>query len=464
MPVVPSTAVVTFAVGATVLLGAWLRLDGLGSESVWLDESASWRQSSGTFLEIFQRTAADNYPPLHHILIFSSINLFRSDAEWVIRLPAALLGILNVVAVYLLGTMLGGRVAGLLSAFILGTSGFHILLSQEARMYALLACAATMYAASAVYFTRSPNSFRAALVATSGIALLYSHPFGALNWLGIGMAVTAFLLPAKTERSLVEWVGANLVAASAFLPWAVVLLRRAGVVAGNFHHPFPTWEVVYLQLYTVLGGRLVMGVLLLGFVLAFIRDARTAAVLAFWALFPMLAAYLISVVSTPIFSDRYLIGSVPAAAVLAGVGFSILVQGYRAVALAAVISLIAFGNLRYVTSPRDDWRAAAAYLDANMRREDCVLLYPHFAFTPLSYYKREEFCHVRPPVVITPEGDRYVSIDTIDPSALRSDRAFVVLSRLQPDEIDRVREKMQPFGTEVRVVEKVRIVILEYRR
>jgi uncharacterized membrane protein len=45
-----------------------------------------------------------------------------------------------------------------LAAAILATSAFHIDYSQEARMYALLALAATLYAAAAFFFVKSTSN------------------------------------------------------------------------------------------------------------------------------------------------------------------------------------------------------------------------------------------------------------------------------------------------------------------
>jgi mannosyltransferase len=72
-----------------------------------------------------------------------------TDTEWVLRAPSALLAVGNVVAIYWLGVLIGSRIAGVLAPAVLATSGFHIYYSQEARMYTLLALAATLYAAAA---------------------------------------------------------------------------------------------------------------------------------------------------------------------------------------------------------------------------------------------------------------------------------------------------------------------------
>ena len=212
----------------TVATGAWLRFHNLGAQSLWLDEAFSWWQSKDSLADLISRTAKDNYPPLHNLFLYASINLF-GDGEWSLRLPSAIFGTANILAIYWLGSMTGRRIAGLLAAAFLALSVFHVSYSQEARMYALLSLAATLFAASSFYFVRSPTIPRAALVSLAGLALLYSHPFGALNWIAIVTAFSLFTLtaPAVARRTIAIWVTSNVVAAAGFAPWAWPLLRRS---------------------------------------------------------------------------------------------------------------------------------------------------------------------------------------------------------------------------------------------
>ena len=224
---------------AVVLLGAYLRFHNVSDDSLWLDESISWWQSKGSLLEVIRRTAQDTYPPLNNIFIWVSVSLF-GDGEGALRLPSAIFGTANIVAIYWLGSMTVGRVAALMAATFLALSGFHVWYSQEARMYALLSLTATMFAASSFYFARSPTILRAALVSIAGLALLYSRPFGALNWIAIGAAIS-FFVRSSTRIMLTNrnWLAANIVAATLFAPWAWLLHRVAGAIKGRFSNSLP---------------------------------------------------------------------------------------------------------------------------------------------------------------------------------------------------------------------------------
>ena len=57
---------------------------------------------------------------------------FLGHEAWVLRLPAAIFGILTVWGVYPLAAELESETVGLLAAFFLATSFWHVLLSREA--------------------------------------------------------------------------------------------------------------------------------------------------------------------------------------------------------------------------------------------------------------------------------------------------------------------------------------------
>jgi 4-amino-4-deoxy-L-arabinose transferase-like glycosyltransferase len=84
------------------------------------------------------------------------VRLF-GNLPWALRLPAALFGILTVWAVYLLGAELFSKSCGLLSAFFVATSFWHIMFSR----LGLRAVAAPCFLAFALYFLlRGMSRFR----------------------------------------------------------------------------------------------------------------------------------------------------------------------------------------------------------------------------------------------------------------------------------------------------------------
>lgn len=120
---------------AITLLGTYLRIHNLGTQSIWLDEAVSYELSHVNSVSLVWTNAmADKHPPLH-FLILHFVSIF-SSSEFMLRLPSAVFGILTIPMIYKTGESLFGKKEGLISAFILSISSIHIFYSQEARMYA----------------------------------------------------------------------------------------------------------------------------------------------------------------------------------------------------------------------------------------------------------------------------------------------------------------------------------------
>jgi len=114
-------------------VAAGIRLVGLGRGLNLLEVNSFWygRMPLGY---IFQ--ASDYFPHLYALVHLCAPVL--GDSEAALRLPFVLAGILQVPVLFLLGGRLFGERVGLLSAFLVAISPFHIHHSQTARYYVLL--------------------------------------------------------------------------------------------------------------------------------------------------------------------------------------------------------------------------------------------------------------------------------------------------------------------------------------
>ena len=223
-----------------VAVAAYLRLNNLGGDALWRDEATSWAQARGNVFQIIAATVQDNYPPLHNLLLAATMRAL-GDSEWALRLPSSVLGVLNVAALYWLGRLAATRAAALIAAALLALSPFAIFHSQEVRMYALLALAATLLGGCGLWLTQRPAWPRALLASLAGAALLYSHPYGLPTWLCLVAAVALTVSGDDARSRIAVWVASQAIAAMAFLPWIWVLLTRARAVEqSSFWVPFPT--------------------------------------------------------------------------------------------------------------------------------------------------------------------------------------------------------------------------------
>ena len=399
----PSSCLAAALLAAIVGLAALLRFGFITSQSLWWDEVVTWQQSRLPFGDMLAATAADNYPPLYNILAMASTAVF-GETELALRLPSAILGTLNVLALYWVGRLAAGRPAGLLAALLLAFSPYAIWYSHEARMYALLACSATVFAGTVLSFAERPRWWMGLASILAAIALLYSHPYGAISWGAICLGIVPLLILRRDLARLLTLAGLQLLALLAFVPWIGVLLERAADIrsGGFWIEPVTPWSLFQL-LVQLSSGPFLFAATAVGIRLAFGKPAQTPLaetgrpqlplVLAFllvWALLPVLAGAILSWTIQPMLISRYVIASLPPLLLLTAIGFLRLPRGRSgaiglgALAVAAILGLFAY-NLR----PRDDLRGLAAWLQTNLRPTDCLVMIPEAAIG-LGYYHREQ--------------------------------------------------------------------------
>jgi tetratricopeptide (TPR) repeat protein len=166
-----------------LLLGFGLRLYQLDGKGLWYDElgTALFTSPDKSPLEVIRgplEVPVIPAPPLY----FLSTYLFRllSQSDFVLRLPPVFFGVLAIAATYVVGKGLLGPRRGLVAAFLLCMSSFHVRYSQEARYYALLMLLGTL---SLYFFYRGlrHNDLRswAGYVVSSTLAA-YTHLFAFL--------------------------------------------------------------------------------------------------------------------------------------------------------------------------------------------------------------------------------------------------------------------------------------------
>ncbi|MFV1948929.1 MAG: glycosyltransferase family 39 protein, partial [Anaerolineales bacterium] len=122
-----------------ILLASFLRFHKLGDESFWVDEighiQAANSQNITSLLSNVRIHAGA--APLDYLILYLVNPLIEGYLNSSYRLIYAFYGILAVFATYVLGKMIKGAEVGLLSAFLLAISPFHIKYSQEVRFYSL---------------------------------------------------------------------------------------------------------------------------------------------------------------------------------------------------------------------------------------------------------------------------------------------------------------------------------------
>ena len=109
----------------------------INSESIWLDEVASYQFAASN---VFKMITGEVHDPAHPFLYFILLHFwmkFFGFSEVGLRSLSAIFGILSIPLMYVFGEKLFNAETGLMAALLLSMSSLHIYCSQEARMYSL---------------------------------------------------------------------------------------------------------------------------------------------------------------------------------------------------------------------------------------------------------------------------------------------------------------------------------------
>ena len=124
-----------WVLAAVTVIALVARLIHLGDD-LWVDEIYTVRQyASGSLGHILSTYHDPNNHLLNSILVHLSISAF-GFREWAIRLPAVILGVAAVPAIYVAARLVFDRLRSVLAAGLLAVSYQHIYFSQNARGYA----------------------------------------------------------------------------------------------------------------------------------------------------------------------------------------------------------------------------------------------------------------------------------------------------------------------------------------
>lgn len=381
-------------------IAALLRLYGLSTESLWLDEGTTvWRIARGYASMFFDWDDATQ-GPLYYVALKAWCGLVGTT-EFALRLPSAILGVITVPLVYRLGRRLFGTATGVLAALLLAINPFAIHYSQEARPYALFLLLSVV---SVGYLLRLCERYArrdAAAYVIASTAAFYTHAFAPFLLLTHGAIVLA--ARSRGPRDAAALSGrqlAGIAASIVFLcvPQSVAYAKELFDVAAGTSSasviPEPTLRFlgkVFVNYF--MSPRLAAAALLViafGFARAFAAGerAREAALILLAA--GACCAFLpwaVSKLFAPILTARYTIPALAAALILAAAGIAQLRGAFRAGALAIVLVLTGAALADYYTLvDKDPWRQTAEYLESESRAGDVIVVFPRWSYRPLGYY------------------------------------------------------------------------------
>jgi hypothetical protein len=379
---------------AVVLIGllavaAGFHLWRLGAKPLWADEALSWWTAVIHGIQ-------DVHPPLYPRLLELIIR-FAGASEAALRFPSVLAAVATAAVLAWAAAELGLSPGARLSAAAWGAfSPYLLLVSQQARMYALSGLEGAVFVAALLAWRRRRRLWALATAAVAAVAGVYTlHTF----WFLIAGGV--FLWPWRERRALLITAGAYLLVVAAFVPFAPAAVAQfqgravygmwdAGQLwaaaraaagapfyfgAGFRYHPLTASALGLLGPARLVGLLVAAGAALGPAVAALVagrRGDRTPWLLA-GAGATALAGNLAGASGAEQFSAAF-----PVYALLWVWGASRLATPWRFLAAAAWAATAGAAAAYYFRAPSyplhaEDWRAAAAYIKAAADGRDEVV-------------------------------------------------------------------------------------------
>jgi len=390
-PWLPPLAITTLALA--------LRIYQLGTESLWIDEGYSIEDARNLNF----RLGVQDVRPLYNIIL--SLWLHLGESEFVLRLPAALLGATAVLAVYLLGRRIASERAGFFAAGLMAVSPLHVNHSQEVRMYSLvtllvllamyefflfLSARRTSHLAGCLVFTAlSIATFppAALLILVQNLAVLRGTPRLALrNWfiaqvLLLAPCIPLFLRTVEASKYLAPEAGTG--------PSALDAVRITGSFSLLASGPAGSMTWYAFSAYTF--GSLAL--IAFGFVQMQRRrdsQARPYLILLIWLVIPLALTAELARITGAQWLPRYVIYTSPAYFLLLGLSIHTLPGAKLKYMAAAAILILPVAKLgRYYQRPtRPEWREAVRLIERNEQPGDVIAIYRPGNGCVFRYYYR----------------------------------------------------------------------------
>jgi len=382
------------------------RLYRLDAQSLWFDEIVivalaryGWYHGLvGSLGQGIQLT-----PFFHWVIKLWSL---VGSSDWLLRFPAAAIGVLTVPTVYKLGQHLFDKQVGLLAAFVFAINPYQVWYGQELKLYALLPLAAAGAMLAFNQMLRTDGRQGMGVLIISNIFGFAAHYFMFL--ISAVQFVYITLNFRRTYPFLRRWVMCQMVAVAPLIPWWLFILDQKHFAVGVGWIPQPRWydplltfwnfSFAYTGQLSLLSG-LFLAVLaialILGLRLAWQQHPQQGLLLILWLFFPPITTVLLSFRYISFYVDRYLLIIAPILTVLVAGGLASLRQwGWRLSLTVVFIAGTGLGLWRIYFDPasfaKEDWRAVAHYLDSQAASRQLVITCTDGHQLALDYYRPDQ--------------------------------------------------------------------------
>lgn len=445
-PVHPHTPIQSRAIPFLIIgaLAATTRFFRLGHQSFWYDEVFSLRVGEQSVPALITDALRDAvHPPLYYLVLHPFLGL--GEAEWIARLPSALLGVCFIALLFIAANELLGRRGAWIVAVCSLLSPYQVYFAQETRMYALLECLALL---STILLYRSITTGRARLWLGYTIATflaLMTHYMMAGLILGHGLWICWASGRRQMDRRNCGWwllsqVGVLLLSA----PWIVGMLllgHSIGNRAVNGSLPTAAWGAIGSFLDFNFGyfeglfreNDVVMSIFLIGVLAAgyfwtegilklrkisvtSLRDeshtrAAVYPLIVFTLVCPIFFSFVVAIYSE-YHLPRYFILGYPAAMMILATGLAAAWEKRRPVAVVGGLllgMLLALSLKNYYFDPtyfREDWRGVGEFMRQSRQPNDLLVFNASWEDLAFRQYYKASFLKGGLPGTLRPSASQ----------------------------------------------------------
>jgi len=372
-----------------ILIGLAARLYQLDAKSLWFDEIVRVELAEMSWYDGFigLLNQGMQLTPFFHGII--KLWLLVGDTDWLLRVPAAWIGVLTIPLVFKVGQYYFGNSVGLLAAFVFSINPYQVWYGQEAALYNVLTFAAlgSMLAFGTMLRSGGKHGWKAMII---------------FNVLGFPAHYFMFLISAvqflyivvtlrRTRRVLRYWFVAQVIPVLVLIPWWLFIIYQNHLAVGIGWVPQPRWFDPLLTVWDfsfAYSGQqpspiivVSLIVLALGLVIGVWQSwrlSRWGGLMTLWLVFPPVITYVMSFRYISFYVDRYLLIISPVVTFFTVYGLlSLPLKWLRWGMIVVFIGGTLWGLESIYFDPvhynKDDWRTLAQNVDAQAQPGDIVV-------------------------------------------------------------------------------------------
>lgn len=463
-----------------LLIGTYLRFYNLGYWGFWHDEVGSMFVAK--FLNWHILSKAITYticPPLLPILLH--FWRYLGSSEFILRLLPLVFSILSIIVTYKIGQLLFNTKTGLISAFLLSISPFHIYYSQELRAYSLLAFVSLM---SIFYLIkclkRNKLFYWVGLIIFTALSL-YTHNIAI--FLLIAENIFFILFYKRYKTLLQKWLIAQLFIVLFYLPYFKNIFEQTVYfqISDIFQPPPLNHLFNFIQSFIIFNSGYnspetiqCLTVLLFTplFFLGVLYDNKKeeTGLLLCWLLIPIALTLILAIFIRNVYLPRTLIHVSVAYYILTAYGISKLKPKnlYLYILLFYTI-LTGFGLNNYYQNifpsstflyctgvfPRKETKLAASYIENNFQEGDIIGHTNMFTYAPFYYYhngrledKLFTLGYLKNFHFVFIEADQFIKMLPVDIREItrnKYNRIWLVFSSYTNNQIDQLSKDIKDY-------------------